>query len=424
MMFTKKIYLLVLFFLAWGFQSYAVDRNFKKDYIISPSSANTYESVTALSVMDENLVFQRAGKVFSGRVSENEITKMREMSDLSALSMDGQFTMFANNTIYYSSKGVLCSAVLQNGAWVSKGELKIAGYSSAREMGKGSAFAYRRWQYKGENRKKEHMYNPMLADNGKRLYFSSSELPGGKGGMDIWYIEKNSDGTSWTKPKNFAEVNSSSDEDFPFVVGDTMMFFSSNRKCDVKGHNFYKKRLSSDKAVALVEPIFNSNADESNFVCLNKSVFFLSNRQIKNFIYRMEYQDEDLVDNVELSYKMPTQPNVLEINGNTCTFFAEFDNAKLAKNYEDEFERIYEFINKSSYSRLEIIAYVDEEGDESHNYSVSLRRASTILERLVAMGISEDRITYDGKGNTSPLVKYPRTEADKMKNRRIEIIKK
>ena len=63
--------------------------------------------------------------------------------------------------------------------------------------------------------------HPALSENGKRLYFTSNRS-GGYGGSDIWYIEKKQNGKWDYKPINAgAVVNTSGNEAFPYVVGNT-----------------------------------------------------------------------------------------------------------------------------------------------------------------------------------------------------------
>lgn len=421
---TNRLLITLMVYMACAVSVFAIDNRFPKDsFQITRSGGNPLEPVTSLSVMDETLVFQSEGKFYSCLLSEGEIVKTKVVRELGSLNIEGQFSLFSNNLICYANDGVLYLASLKNGSWTSMGELKIEGYGTARTMGKGSSFAYRRWQYKGDGKKKEKMYNPVFAHNGRRIYFSSSEIRGGKGGKDIWFVEKNSDGTSWSKPQIAEGVNSEGDEDYPFVVGDTLLCFSSNRKTELGRYNLYKKSLVNAKAPARIfVPLFNSKADDYNFVFVNGSAFFLSTRQIRSYIFYPKFFDADLVADEDpiLTARQET-PSVLEIKGRKCVFHAEFEKSKLAKAYDDEFERIFEFINAFPNAKLEILAYVDEEGDESHNYSVSLRQASAVMDRLVEMGVAPQRITYDGKGNTERVVKSPRTEEDKKKNRIVEI---
>lgn len=52
---------------------------------------------------------------------------------------------------------------------------------------------------------------------------------------------------------------------------------------------------------------------------------------------------------------------------------------------------------------------------------LSLNRAKFVYQFLVKNGISHDRLSYKGFGRSRPLVKYEKTEADRIKNRRVEI---
>jgi len=53
-----------------------------------------------------------------------------------------------------------------------------------------------------------------ITADGNRMYYHS-ERPGGLGGMDLWYIDR--EGDHWSEPMNAAEVNSPESEGFPFV---------------------------------------------------------------------------------------------------------------------------------------------------------------------------------------------------------------
>lgn len=69
---------------------------------------------------------------------------------------------------------------------------------------------------------------PFIHPSG-RLYFSS-DRPGGKGGLDIYFSDKA--GESWTEPVNLAEPLNSTSDDFAFSAGADQRegFFSSNRR--------------------------------------------------------------------------------------------------------------------------------------------------------------------------------------------------
>ncbi|MBS1568627.1 MAG: OmpA family protein [Bacteroidetes bacterium] len=71
--------------------------------------------------------------------------------------------------------------------------------------------------------------HPALALDGRRLYFTS-DMPGGLGGKDIWYCEREGVGAPWGDPVNAGpEVNTEGDELFPFAYKNTLYFASDGR---------------------------------------------------------------------------------------------------------------------------------------------------------------------------------------------------
>ncbi len=87
--------------------------------------------------------------------------------------------------------------------------------------------------------------HPTLSADGNSLYFSS-DMPGGAGGMDL-YVSKMVNGR-WSPAVNLGvyipEINTESDEVFPFIHSDGTLYFSTN------GHNglggldvFYSKKI-------------------------------------------------------------------------------------------------------------------------------------------------------------------------------------
>jgi outer membrane protein OmpA-like peptidoglycan-associated protein/tetratricopeptide (TPR) repeat protein len=71
--------------------------------------------------------------------------------------------------------------------------------------------------------------HPALSPGGNILYFAS-DMPGGYGGMDLYYSEKLSNG-SWSQPQNCgSQINTPQDEVFPSVRKDGKFYFAS------KGH--------------------------------------------------------------------------------------------------------------------------------------------------------------------------------------------
>jgi peptidoglycan-associated lipoprotein len=58
--------------------------------------------------------------------------------------------------------------------------------------------------------------------------FFASDMPGGKGGKDIWVIKYDKKAKAWGDPINISGINTPGDEMFPFIHDDGRLFFASN----------------------------------------------------------------------------------------------------------------------------------------------------------------------------------------------------
>lgn len=69
---------------------------------------------------------------------------------------------------------------------------------------------------------------------------------------------------------------------------------------------------------------------------------------------------------------------------------------------------------------IEIAGHTDNVGDDAANLKLSQARAETVRNYLIGKGISKDRITAKGYGETQPLASNE-TEEGRQKNRRTEV---
>jgi outer membrane protein OmpA-like peptidoglycan-associated protein len=67
--------------------------------------------------------------------------------------------------------------------------------------------------------------------------------------------------------------------------------------------------------------------------------------------------------------------------------------------------------------------HTDNTGNAALNQKLSEQRAQAIVAKLVEMGISANRLTAVGKGQSSPIADNG-TDEGRAKNRRVEFIKK
>jgi len=126
---------------------------------------------------------------------------------------------------------------------------------------------------------------PFINDSGNNLLFASN-MPGGYGGYDLYGSELIDE--VWSVPYNLGEeINTTKDEIYPFLHGDSLIF-SSNGKLGFGGFDLYYAQWKDKKASNcknLKKP-FNSSHDD--FAMIVKSIdgsisgYFSSNRQGNN----------------------------------------------------------------------------------------------------------------------------------------------
>lgn len=407
----------VLFFSLFVLSVNAEVRNGHAVSEMRPLRVCTSGEESGLSVLDDRVAFSRGGQVFVGLSDRSWNTDdFVARKDLQLLEMEGQFSQYYS-TLYFSSNGRLYSASLKNGEWGSVEELHIQGYGEEKTLYQGSSFAYRRWIYRKRGRSKEGMFNPAVAMKGRRLYFVS-EMEGGKGGKDIWYMDWDSSQNRWSAPVNAEEFNTEHNEDFPFVSADTVFYFSSDRPSKVKGNNLYKMVLTDD--VPIIRPFsgaYCSNFDDYNFIVAGGKNFFISTRKGIADVYTMQHIEDE--DDVLEDHKA----NVVRKDEKTVVLYFQNNKANMVNDYDYEFSVIYDFISSDQNSKYKIIGYADERGTEANNMSLSRDRAKVVYDQLVKMGISKQKISYEGAGSTNPVVKNAKSESDHQKNRRVEIVK-
>lgn len=138
------------------------------------------------------------------------------------------------------------------------------------EIGKLQDFEYNNPEYS--------VGHPSVSPSGKELYFIS-DMPGGKGGTDI-YVSLKEDG-GWGKPENLVAVNTPGNEMFPFAMKDSLLYFASDGYPGLGGLDLFYVNLGDPGVVVRNMGYPASTAYDDFGICVfesGKIGYFSSNR--------------------------------------------------------------------------------------------------------------------------------------------------
>ena len=180
----------------------------------------------------------------------------------------------------------------------------------------------------------------VLSGDGNTLYYAS-DMPGGQGGVDIWYSELQGDG-SWGSPQNAGSaINTDGDEMFPSIY-DNVLYYSSNGQVGMGGLDIFSSTGSKNswsKAKNLGYPV-NSASDDFAFVVLGKGdrdeVGYLSSNRSggvgSDDIYSYHYQVPKIT--ILLEGMTKDKQSGINLPGSTVTLF-DLNNQIVSKGLTD-----------------------------------------------------------------------------------------
>lgn len=121
--------------------------------------------------------------------------------------------------------------------------------------------------------------NPSINIDGNILYFSSN-MPGSKGGIDIWKVAIDSNG-NYGAPENLGDkVNTPGDESFPFITDDNILYFASNGLTGFGGLDVFSIDLNKNTAAVNLGRPVNTEKDDFAFTFnKEKNIGFLSSNR-------------------------------------------------------------------------------------------------------------------------------------------------
>ena len=346
------------------------------------------------------------------------------------------------------------------------------------------------------NSKEYSSSNPSVSRDGKTLYFSS-DMPGSIGGVDIWKVGINPDGT-YSAPENLGNrVNTEGNESFPFIGDDNnTLYFASSGKQGFGGLDIFKIALSgSGEAVNLGKPVNTEKDDFSfSFNQVKNVGFFSSNRSGNDDIYgampicgvelttivtdarttkilagakvaivddkRNVIETRTSDSKGEVSYRIecgrgytiqasmdgyesntfsvgatsggskkidaalqPIESIITESEVLLKSIYFEFDKHNITQEGAFELDKLVQVLKANDKMVIMVKAHADNRGSDAYNMALSDRRAKATVQYVISRGVSKDRISGKGYGESEPkVVCEPCTEEQHAMNRRSEFL--
>ena len=300
---------------------------------------------------------------------------------------------------------------------------------------------------------------PFLATDGKTLFFSSKGFSG-FGGYDIYMTRRlDSTWTNWSEPENIGGTFNSEVDDifFNYVNSeDEYAYFvrGTEENTDIARIKLpYFLQPVEEKIPEMIVVRLNGNVyDEETIEPLQariefvqkegKEVKLVTSKQEDGYyeiflekgdIYVFEAKTEDYhahKDSIDLRgiarstevkkdiFLRPLEKNIPFVMHNVNF---DFDSHELREESFPDLNRLVQLMFDNPDIKIKISGHTCDIGTHEYNQNLSERRASTITEYILSQEVHEGRVTFEGYGETAPVIEN-HTEDHREINRRVEFI--
>lgn len=295
--------------------------------------------------------------------------------------------------------------------------------------------------------------DPFISPDGNTLYFSSN-MPGGKGGSDIYVCFRTAPG-AWSQPLNLEEINTAGNERSPVFDKNNVMYFSSDGRIGMGGLDVYRKSSGIIKNMGYP---FNSPQDDFSFNPGDTAVAYLSSNRdggvgsddiymlyphvyedsTKQPVVKTQADDKDTSNKIVVaqlneiavpkadSGSITIPPIKFELNKaiQLENIYFDFDSANFQPEAHAALDRLVELMKSHATIWIELGSHTDSRGNDAYNLKLSQRRAAAVVAYLVAKGVDKNRVAARGYGETVLLNRCANgvtcTDTEHQANRRTE----
>lgn len=254
------------------------------------------------------------------------------------------------------------------------------------------------------------------------LYFASDGHPG-FGGLDIFKAVMTKSG-GWKVTNMGTPMNSSAD-DFGITFGPAETgFFSSNRG-DAKGYDhLYSFELPEIKVTisgwvldrdeepvpnAVIRIVGNDGSNQKQIAKPDGSFSFPLDRGVsyvmlagaKGYLnakqeFTSDIAEEDAAYDVDFILSSITKPVVID------NIFYDFDKATLRPESKSALDEMAQVLRDNPNVTIEMASHTDRHGSDEYNVNLSSRRAQSVIDYLISVGIDARRLQSQGYGESRP----------------------
>lgn len=251
------------------------------------------------------------------------------------------------------------------------------------------------------------------------------------GAEDLYAVTRDSSGR-WSDPINLgATVNTGGTEIAPFLYQGRLFFASDGHPGFGKLDIFSAKRLYDSweiwSAPSNAGDQINS-PDHEAFMSLydDGEVYFSSEQTGQKDILRTAYRSiRGGTAQFNESSSEPEEPDITVLlrllRGEQGLVFFDINSDQLATKYKELLFYLYNTVRTKTNIAITLIGHADQEGSRNYNTELSWRRAVSVRNFLVSLGIEKERVDVVAKGEDAPLV-GEHSEEERYKNRRVQIV--
>ena len=207
---------------------------------------------------------------------------------------------------------------------------------------------------------------------------------------------------------------------------------SKNRRVDV----MFSKTSRSNDPIILIAQVNDTNSNDVNAIFSTDVNIPLEMDKNGSIEYKTAGKTQDQIDQMLVREKSSLKPkkdlqnmeaklaniNIENLNNSVSLVILalQFNDVDpiLDETSLKEMDALFNFLNQNK----QIHAFIRGHVCCGDNLKLSKKRAKYVYQELIKRGVNKDRLRYQGFSNTLLLVNPERTEADRTKNKRVDII--